>query len=478
MRTHALQLALQTNKHDNQETMQVILLVHLSGDILNDANCAAKGYPFIGSPLGPSVQSNAPQSGDVGSSGGAEDLDTMDLPSQDPANCRLDDPTHLNPNASELPPGDIEDLWLQDTIHLKDLKTTADFVKSLQGATLDDPNLGMSDEAIHCLHNPPHEQPPVVSNKYTRLAIDLFLINPSDITYEENRAAILRCSPDADIPSYYKIKRLVTDLTGIDSVVHHMCVNSCIAYTGPFLDLQVCPICSEPRYDQFRLRTSPGSERVPYQEFHTILIGPQLQALYRSQESASWAHYLCEERSRVLEHLEHHDWLDEYSDVLHGTDLIMAFQDGRINQDDIVLMFSIDGAQLYAMKASACWIYIWVLLNLSPAQRYKKSHILIGSFIPGPNNPKNIDSFLFPGLQHLVALQREGLHIWDAALQREVVSKVFLALITADGPGMMHITGLVGYHGKHGCRLYCGMRGCRMLPALRSPARSDLPRLM
>ena len=60
MRTHTLRLALQTNKHGNQETTQVTLSVHLSGDILNDANCAAKGYPFIGSPPGPSIQPNAP----------------------------------------------------------------------------------------------------------------------------------------------------------------------------------------------------------------------------------------------------------------------------------------------------------------------------------------------------------------------------------------------------------------------------------
>jgi hypothetical protein len=134
--------------------------------------------------------------------------------------------------------------------------------------------------------------------------------------------------------------------------------------------------------------------------------------------------------------------------------MIYAFQDGRIGEDDITLMFSIDGAQLYAMKNSSCWIYIWVLLNLSLAERYKKNHVFIGSFIPGPNNPKNIDSFLFLGLQHLVSLQKEGLRIWDAALQREVLSNVFLALITADGPGMMHITGMVGYHSKHSCRLY------------------------
>jgi hypothetical protein len=31
--------------------------------------------------------------------------------------------------------------------------------------------------------------------------------------------------------------------------------------------------------------------------------------------------------------------------------------------------------------------------------------------------------------------------------------------MTADGPGMMHITGFVGYYGKHGCQLYCGHSG-------------------
>jgi hypothetical protein len=122
-------------------------------------------------------------------------------------------------------------------------------------------------------------------------------------------------------------------------------------------------------------------------------------------------------------------------------------------------MFSIDGVQLYAMKVSACWLYIWVILNLAPERWYKKKHVLIGGFISGPNNPKNLDSFLLPGLQHLVALQKEGLRIWDAALQRDIHSKIFLMLLTADGPGMMHVTGFVGYHGKHGCHLYCRLQG-------------------
>ena len=148
--------------------------------------------------------------------------------------------------------------------------------------------------------------------------------------------------------------------------------------------------------------------------------------LYHSPESASQVHYLREERSRVLAHLELDDCMDEYSDLLHGTDFIAAFRDGRIEEDDIVLMFSIDGAQLYAKKVSACWIYIWVLVNLSPSQRYKKRHVFIGGFIPGPNNPKNLDSFLFPGLQHLAGIQREGLRIWDAAFSAKFSPRFFL----------------------------------------------------
>jgi hypothetical protein len=58
---------------------------------------------------------------------------------------------------------------------------------------------------------------------------------------------------------------------------------------------------------------------------------------------------------------------DKYSDVLHGLDLIEAFRDGRVTENDIVPMFSVDSAQHYAKKASACWIYIWVVARLSDA---------------------------------------------------------------------------------------------------------------
>jgi len=185
---------------------------------------------------------DAPQSpSDIGPSGNVEDFDTD--------NRLLDDPAHRNPNSFDMPPGDVEDLWLWDTIHCDDLRTAVEFMKGLQGATLEDPSLGMSDGALHRLWNPPHKQSPRVVDKVTQLAIDLFLGNPLEATYETNRRAILRFQLDLDLMSYYKVKSLVANLTGIESVIHHMCVKSCIAYTGPFVDLDACPLCSELRYD-------------------------------------------------------------------------------------------------------------------------------------------------------------------------------------------------------------------------------------
>jgi len=91
------------------------------------------------------------------------------------------------------------------------------------------------------------------------------------------------------------VKCLVAKLSGVESIIHNMCVNSCLAYTGPFLELESCPICSEPQYDQFQFQTSNRKDRTPRQEFHTIPIELQIQALYRALETAMHVHYLHEE---------------------------------------------------------------------------------------------------------------------------------------------------------------------------------------
>lgn len=159
------------------------------------------------------------------------------------------------------PPGDPEDLF-HDILHHDDHKLTQDFIKSRQSTASNDPIIGFSNEAAKRLRIP-HGQPTLPIEKDTRLAIDLYLGNASEETYTTISRIISWRYPGMNMFTYSEIKRLVADLTGIEPIIHDMCTNLCIVYTGPFLRLTSCPNCSEPRYVQFWLQASGGEKRSP-----------------------------------------------------------------------------------------------------------------------------------------------------------------------------------------------------------------------
>lgn len=344
-------------------------------------------------------------------------------------------------------------------IHVDDLKIAREFINGLRVASLDDENL--PDEVLARLRHPIQE-PLDISDPDIRFSIKLFLSvgNASQETYTSVREAILERYPDSLVLSFDQVKRKVTELSGVVSVVHDMCPNSCIAYTGPYTNLETCPKCGESRFDPIKLATSEGRKKISRQEFHTIPLGPQLQALWRSPESARAMKYQHRQTEIILRQLKDNNGvIPTYEDFYHGRDYLDAVTRGDISPFDTVIVLSIDGAQLYSDKASDCWIFIWLIFNLGPDQRYKKRAVLPGGFIPGPNKPKVVDSYMYPSLHHLTALQLEGLRIWDAERNCVFIDHPFFALGTADGPGMTYLNGLVGHHGAYGCRLYCPTKG-------------------
>ena len=355
---------------------------------------------------------------------------------------------------------DIETAWssyidkLSGLAKLDSMKTAMAFIQALRTASFDDEWTSLDPDTLDRLRNPPTVMPININdNPSWRLGLDLYLsvTNAAQETYTSVRKAILRRYPNDEVPSYDQMKRYVAELSGVYSMEDDMCINSCLAFTCPYKDLQTCPECNEPRFDPLNKK--------PRQQLHTIPIGPQLQALRKGQNSQDMD-YRWAVTEQILKDMEIHDGnILVIKDLFYGQDYIDLVDQGRINKDDIVLMFSIDGAQLYASKASDCWIYIWVIFEYSPGTRYKKKRVLPGGFIPGPNKPKNSDSFLFPGLHHLAALQREGLCMLDFTTGTMTTSHPFLVLATADGPGMTYLNGLVGHHGKNGCRLFCSVPG-------------------
>jgi hypothetical protein len=303
----------------------------------------------------------------------------------------LDEPeeppsSSANGDADELPA----------TSCIDSIKVVQDFIKEVQAATLDNGNL--DDDLVYRLRNPP-EPPADISDPDVRLSLDLFLAatNASKETYKACRDAILRRYPESGVLSYYAVKKLVAEISGVVAVYDDMCINSCHAFTGPFSQLQSCSVCGEARYDPSELASA--GRKVSCQQFGTILLGPQLQALRRSHLGALKMSYLGQKMREVdnmLDNLQTEDGADiVYDDILCGSEMQDLAERINITAHDTIIASSLDGAQLYQNKKSDTWISIWILHNFSPAQRYRKGHIFPGTIIPGPNKPKNIDSFLF-----------------------------------------------------------------------------------
>lgn len=267
-----------------------------------------------------------------------------------------------------------------------------------------------------------------------------------------------RRHPDVPITSFYKLEREIREITGVVPMESDMCPNTCIGYTAVYAHLDTCPKCGESRYET----DAGGKNNIPRRVFHTIPLGPQIQAIYRTAEGVEAINHRNRRTQEILFGLNRDGGvINAYDDVYTGSAYLKAVTAKKIKSSSTVIMFSMDGAQLYRNKHSDCWIYIWILLDYDPTIRYMKKHVLVGGVFPGPNKPKNIDSFLFPGFHHVAALMHEGLRIWNYITQQINITRPHILLATADGPAMAFMEGSCGHCGAYGCRLYCAVKGRR-----------------
>ncbi|VDC01263.1 unnamed protein product [Peniophora sp. CBMAI 1063] len=321
---------------------------------------------------------------------------------------------------------------------IKEIKLTQEYAALLADASLDnEKHSALGAEDLHDLQHPSHAVLDL-SDLALRLGLNLFIAcrHASIKTYNEVVAGIRAVYPDIPILSYHLVKKAVVNLSGVRTVRFDMCVNSCTAFTGPRLDPakvenRSCPKRSQPRFDPSNTKKD---------------------AQFATPDHADAASYRARATAKLFPEFNEKGFVDTVEDFVTGTDILNT----ELGADDICLMWSGDGFQLWELKKSDCYVYIWVLLDLPPNLRYKKQYVIPGAVIPGPNKPGCLDSFVFPGLYHIKALQREGLRIWNAAQKREYTAPLHVVFVTADMVAQAKATGLVGHIGKEGCRRYCG----------------------
>ncbi|KAG1846649.1 hypothetical protein F4604DRAFT_1884141 [Suillus subluteus] len=233
------------------------------------------------------------------------------------------------------------------------------------------------------------------------------------------------------------MKQAVAELSGVMPIVNDMYINTCFMFT----DVE--------KIDGIPKKNMP-QKKIPGQTFDTFPVGLQLQGLWyhpNQAEKMCWCEQCTKEILEKIGMTDGNPSINE--DVLHGKEYLNVCQSGKIKERDLLLIFSIDGAQLYESMS-----------DHSPDQCYpKKVRPPWWHTSWSQKKTKNLDSFIFPGLHHLCTIQAEGLAIWDGALNRLFTSSPFLFIVTTNGPRMAFLTGLIGHHGKMGCRLYCGLPG-------------------
>lgn len=231
-----------------------------------------------------------------------------------------------------------------------------------------------------------------------------------------------------ELPTVRYASQQLRKYTNIREILIDCCINSCMAYTGPFDGLTACQHCKQPRY---KLQS-----RKPRRTFVYIPLTHRLQLLYGSGLAATLKEYRWRlETSNIGE-------LRDFWDGSLYKEFLCKEQKVFTRATDIGLQLSLDGVQLttdrYADESTPIVLYN---LNLPPDERVKQDNEILSFVIPGPRKYKDLDSYLYPLIQELKSLGN-GVDAWDAHACKSFKLRAWVVLVTGDGPAVAEAMGL------------------------------------
>src|SRR6266542_2751796 len=180
--------------------------------------------------------------------------------------------------------------------------------------------------------------------------------------------------------SLYKVKKILEEFTGLVLTFYDIYENSCICYTDTYENYQSCPLCESLRYDS----NNKSKKIMPY-----LSIKERLKIQYNNEARAKELLY----RSECINDDENNN----YKELLERN----LFNDKR----DVAFTVSCNGYQIFKQRIDDCWVFLIINNNLDPLIRVKKENLLILFLIPGPKQPKDINTFLRPFINEMKELE-------------------------------------------------------------------------
>ncbi|KAE8233172.1 hypothetical protein CF326_g1793 [Tilletia indica] len=260
------------------------------------------------------------------------------------------------------------------------------------------------------------------------------------------------------IHTLYHARRMFERCSEVHPITFDMCRSSCAAYTGPRSADLTCPLCGLNRFKD--------DGTTPFKTYQYTPLLPRLQAYYSNTFWANQLRYRAERMDLARRAFDTEDGTPSrthvFGDVTDGyvhtePDRRSELQDPR----DCVVLISTDGAQmLEGRRPSSAWVVLLQLVNLPPSFRFNPDHLHVSLLVPGPDNPVDLESFVWPLCAELAQLGLEGTPTWDASSSEWFRLRVHLGGVLGDQPASAKLSRLTGHSGVHGCRV-CLIRGIR-----------------
>lgn len=192
------------------------------------------------------------------------------------------------------------------------------------------------------------------------------------------------------IASEYTIFRQMGILSGVKPIIFDCCPNSCIAYTKKFIYYQSCPFCNEPRV----------KDRKPRRSFTYFPLIPRLQGYFQSATMIEKMAYRSNHQQRHGEILDvfdgkHYQQLRKHRVVVDGVKLNHRYFS---DPHDIALSLCTDSYLLFKRrrKGPSATPILLQNYNLPPQIHTHLRNLICIGIIPGPKQPKDLESFLSP----------------------------------------------------------------------------------
>jgi len=157
-------------------------------------------------------------------------------------------------------------------------------------------------------------------------------------TYEQLRH-ILRALK-VELPSLRRSESKLRQLTKIHPKLVDCCANSCLAYTGTFEQVRICPHCNESRY---------SASGKPRKQFLYVPIADRLVLQYRDASRARILKSYRQMYSNPSEDSDGHKLRDVFDGALYQEYHLRELKTFR-DPHDIALHLSLDGVQLTNIK--------------------------------------------------------------------------------------------------------------------------------